>query len=273
MLSINTNIGSIIAANQLNRLNTESEKLNVMTTTGKRISSASDDPTGMAILMGMTTQLRGNNAAQTNIARGVDMLKSEEGMFKQFDSIFGTMKELALTAATDTTSDEDRIKANTQLQEYMTQLTQIAESTNYNSIKLGDGSVASMDLQIGNDTSASNKITYTLTDMKAASLTIAGGDITSKASATAFIDNLQTDFENLTTNIAKNGAVQSRLSYVSENITNMNEQLSKSMKTIGDADMAKVAVDSAKNAALTQLGIKMMAMSNQQPLSYLSMFA
>jgi flagellin-like hook-associated protein FlgL len=45
------------------------------------------------------------------------------------------------------------------------------------------------------------------------------------------------------------------------------------MSTIMDADMAKVAADQAKNQTLTQLGIRMLSTSNQQPMNYLSLFA
>jgi flagellin len=53
----------------------------------------------------------------------------------------------------------------------------------------------------------------------------------------------------------------------------MNENLAKSMSTIMDADMAKLAADQAKNQTLQQLGIRMLSTANQQPMNYLSLFA
>jgi flagellin len=273
MLSINTNIGSIIASNQLNRLNQENEKLSTQATTGKRINSSKDDAAGLAVYMGMKSQHTGNNVALQNISRGTDLISTQEGMFKQFNEIFDRLKTLATGAADETMSTADRAKSNTELQAQLQELDRIAKSTEYNGIKLGDGSVASINLQVGSGTTANDKIAYTLTDMQLSSLNITGGDITSSANATTLLDNLKLDMDSLATNMASNGAMVNRLGFAKENLTSMNENLAKSMSTIMDADMAKLAADQAKNQTLQQLGIRMLSTANQQPMNYLSLFA
>lgn len=273
MLSINTNIGASIAANQLNRLNKESETLNQQATTSKRINSSKDDAAGLAVYMGMKSQFTGNTVAIQNISRGNDLLSTQEGMYKQFDEIYTRLKTLATGAADETMSDADRAKSNTELQAQMLELDRIAKSTEYNGIKLGDGSVASINLQVGSGTTANDKIAYTLGDMQLSSLNITGGSITSAANATTFLDNLKLDMDALATNMASNGAMVNRLDFAKENLTSMNTNLEKSMSTIMDVDMAKLAADQAKNQTLQQLGIKMLSTANQQPYNYLSLFA
>lgn len=273
MLSINTNIGSTIAANQLNRLNQESEKLSTQATTGRRINSSKDDAAGLAIYMGMKSQKTGNDTAIQNIGRGNDLLSTQEGMYKQFNEIYDRLKTLATSAADETMSTSDRAKSNTELQAQLQELDRIAKSTEYNGIKLGDGSTASINLQVGAGTTANDKIGVTLTDMQLSSLNISGGDITSAANAATFLDNLKLDMDSLATNMATNGALVNRLGFAKENLTSMNENLEKSMSSIMDVDMAKLAADQAKNQTLQQLGISMLQRSNQQPMNYLSLFA
>jgi flagellin len=273
MLSINTNIGSIIAANQLTGLNNQAQKLSEQATTGKRINSASDDAAGLAIYNGMKTQHTGNNAALQNISRGENLLSTQEGMQKQFAEIYDRLKTLATSAADETMSADDRAKSNTELQAQLQELDRIAKSTEYNGIKLGDGSVTAINLQVGAGTAATDKISYSLSDMQLSSLNISGGNITSAADAATFLDNLELDMDALSTGMASNGAMVNRLGFAKENLMSMNENLSKSMSTIMDADMAKVAADQAKNQTLTQLGIRMLSTSNQQPMNYLSLFA
>jgi flagellin len=272
-LTINTNIGSLIAANQLNQLNKQSERLSEQATTGRRINSSKDDAAGLAVYMGMKSQKTGNDAALQNISRGNDLLSTQEGMYKQFNDVYDRLKTLATNAADETMSDTDRAKSNTELQAQMQELDRIAKSTEYNGIKLADGSVTSLNLQVGAGTSASDKIAVSLSDMQLASLTITGGDITSSANAATFLGNLKTDMDSLATKMASNGALVNRLDFASKNLTSMNENLEKSMSTIMDADMAKVAADQAKNSVLQQLGIKMLGTSNAQPMNYLSLFA
>jgi flagellin len=272
-LTINTNIGSLIAANQLNQLNKQGDRLAEQATTGKRIRNSSDDAAGLAVYMGMKSQLTGNTAALQNISRGNDLLSTQEGMYKQFNDIYDRMKTLATAAADETMSDADRAKSNTELQSQMQELDRIAKSTEYNGIKLADGSVTSLNLQVGAGTSASDKIAVSLSDMQVSSLTITGGGISSAANAATFLGNLKTDMDSLATKMASNGALVNRLDFASKNLTSMNENLEKSMGTIMDADMAKVAADQSKNQALQQLGLSMLTRANQQPLNYLSLFA
>ena len=272
-LSINTNIGASIAANQLNKLNNQANVLSEQATTGKRINSAKDDAAGLAVFMGMQSQFTGNKVAIQNISRGNDLLSTQEGMYKQFNDIFDRLKTLATSAADETMSADDRAKSNTELQAQMLELDRIAKSTEYNGIKLADGSVASINLQVGAGTSANDKINYALSDMQLASLNITGGDITSAANAATFLDNLELDLSGLSTKMASNGAMVNRLDFAKENLVSMNTNLEKSMSTIMDADMAQVAKDQAKNQALQQLGIKMLGTANQQPYNYLSLFA
>jgi flagellin len=273
MLSINTNIGATIAANQLNALNTRSEKLSEQATTGKRINSASDDAAGLAIAMGMHSTLTGNKTALQNISRAKDLLATQEGMYTQFNSIYDRLKALATSATDETMSDADRAKSNTELQAQLLELDRIAKSTEYNGIKLGDGSVASLNFQVGANNTASDKIGYTLSDMQTASLNINGGSITSAANAATFLDNLKLDMDTLATGMANNGAMVNRLGFASENLTTMNENLEKSLSTLTDADMAFVAAEQAKVNAQQQLGLRALATANQQPLNYLSLFS
>lgn len=273
MLSINTNIGSMIAANQLNNLNTQSQKLSEQATTGKRINHASDDAAGMAQAIGMRTQLIGNEAAQKNIGRGKDLLSTQEGMMTQINGIFERMKTLATDAADETMSADDRAKSNTELQEQIKEIDRIAKTTEYNGIKLGDGSVATINLQVGANNTADDKIAATLTDFQTSAMNITGGTIATAAGALTFLDNLKLDIDDLGTKLSGNGALQNRLDFAGKNLVNMNTNLAKSLSTIEDADMAKIAADQAKNQTLQQLGIKMLGTSNQQPMNYLSLFA
>lgn len=239
----------MIATNQLNNLNTEQKKLATMATTGKRINASQDDAAGLAIYQGMKQNLIGNNAAIQNIGHGKDLLSTQEGMMNTINSIFDRMKTLATNAADDTMSAADRAKSNKELQDNMAEIDRIANSTTYNGIKLGDGSVASVNLQVGAGTTADDKIAVTLGDMRTSAMSITGGSITSSANASTFLDNLKLDQDALATKFGNTGAFQNRLDFASKNLINMNDNLKSSMSTIMDADMAEVAAAQAKNTA------------------------
>lgn len=272
-LTINTNIGATIAANSLNQLNQEYQKLQEQSTTGKRINKAADDAAGMAILAGMKQESIGNSAAMNNMSRGKDLLSTQEGAMGQIKDIFDRMKSLAVSSADGSISAGDRGKNNQELQDLISEVDRIAGSTKYNGINLLDGTNASLDLQVGAGTNATDKMTVNMYDATVANMNITGGAVDTVANATDFINNLDLDLKDLTSAFSTVGSYTNRLDYATANLMETNKNLEASMSTIEDADMAKVSADLSKNSALQQLGVQSLAKSNQQPFSYLNLMA
>lgn len=272
-LTINTNVGAAIAANNLNGLNNQFEKLQEQSTTGKRINKAADDAAGLAILTGMRQEHIGNESAMKNMSRGKDLLATQEGAMNQIKDIYDRMKTLAVDSADGSISTADRGKNNQELQDLISEVDRISANTEYNGIKLLDGSVASLDLQVGSGTGASDKVTVNLHDATIASQNINGGDITTAANSATFLDNLALDIESMTSAFSTVGSYTNRLDYATENLVETNKNLEKSMSTIEDADMAKVSREMAQNNALQQLGFQALGKANQQPFNYLNIMA
>ena len=272
-LTVNTNIGAMIAGNELTRINNSYEKLQEQATTGKRINSASDDAAGLAIVMGMQKEYRGNEAALKNINQGKDLLSTKESALNTISDMFLRLEELAVGASNGTMSDTDRTTSNQEAQYILSEITRISESTTYNGIKILDGTNANIGLQIGNTTGTESKMTVALSDFTVDNLSIDSGDLTSAANAQTFMDNLKTDMETMKTALGTIGAYTNRLDYASNNLVSANESLKSSMSTIQDADMAKVSQELAKNEVLRQMGFAMLSKSNQAPFSYLNLIA
>ena len=108
MTVINTNIKSLIAQDTLTkntqRLGTAMERLS----TGKRINSASDDATGLAIATRLDAQTRGLQSAIKNANDSISTVETAEGAMQEVTSILQRMRELAIQSASDTNSDTDR---------------------------------------------------------------------------------------------------------------------------------------------------------------------
>ena len=108
MSVINTNIKSLIAQDTLTKnsqkLATAMERLS----TGKRINSASDDATGLAIATRLDAQTRGLQSAIKNANDSISTVETAEGAMQEVTSILQRMRELAIQSASDTNSDADR---------------------------------------------------------------------------------------------------------------------------------------------------------------------
>ncbi len=149
MTVINTNIKSLIAQDTLTkntqRLGTAMERLS----TGKRINSASDDATGLAIATRLDAQTRGLQSAIKNANDSISTVETAEGAMQEVTSILQRMRELAIQSASDTNSDADREFLQNEIDQLSTELDRIASTTQYNGINVLDGTYSNKVFQIG----------------------------------------------------------------------------------------------------------------------------
>ena len=106
---------------------------------GLRINSAKDDAAGQAISQRMQDQIRGQKMAGQNIKSGVDLIQTAEGGMDQIQNILGRMRELAVQSASDNLNVNDRESIDLEYQQLKEEVNRIANSTEYNEMKLLDG--------------------------------------------------------------------------------------------------------------------------------------
>ena len=148
---INTNIKSLVAQDVLTqnskRLAVAMERLS----TGKRINSATDDATGLAIVTKLDSQTRGLQTAIKNANDSISAVETAEGAMQEVTSILQRMRELALQASSDTNSDSDRAYLQNEVNQLSTELDRISTTTQYNAVNLLDGSYTGKVFQIGSN--------------------------------------------------------------------------------------------------------------------------
>ncbi|GLR13103.1 flagellin [Chitinimonas prasina] len=149
MQVINTNIPSLNAQRNLdtslNSLNTSLQRLS----SGLRINSAKDDAAGLAISERMTSQIRGSDQARRNANDGVSLVQTAEGAMQQMGNILQRIRELAVQSANATNSASDRAALNSEVNELVAELDRFASATEFNGLKLFDGSTTSSIFQVG----------------------------------------------------------------------------------------------------------------------------
>lgn len=148
---INSNIMSLNAQRNLTtsqgELSTAMERLS----SGKRINSAADDAAGLAISNRMTSQVRGLNQAIRNANDGISLIQTAEGALEESTNILQRMRELSIQSANGIYSDGNRSSLNAEVEQLKAELTRIAETTSFNGLKILDGSLGDVDLQVGSE--------------------------------------------------------------------------------------------------------------------------
>ncbi len=113
-----------------------SEKLS----SGYRINRAADDAAGLSISEKMRSQIRGLNKASDNAQDGISLIQTAEGALNEQHSILQRMRELSVQAANGVETDDDREAVQNEISQLQDELTRISETTEFNTMKLLDGS-------------------------------------------------------------------------------------------------------------------------------------
>ncbi len=109
---------------------------------GYRINRAADDAAGLAISEKMRSQIRGLEQASTNASDGISMIQTAEGALNESHSILQRMRELAVQAANGTETNDDRGNIQDEIEQLQEELDRIATDTEFNTMKLLDGSLS-----------------------------------------------------------------------------------------------------------------------------------
>lgn len=165
---INTNVSSLNAQRNLNKsqgaLQTSLQRLS----SGLRINSAKDDAAGLAISNRFTTQVRGLNVAVRNANDGISFAQTAEGALTEVTTALQRIRDLAVQSANDTNSSSDRQSLQAEVDQLVSEINRISETTTFNGTNVLDGSKDSLNFQIG--ANANQTVSVTGIDAKASSL-------------------------------------------------------------------------------------------------------
>lgn len=147
--TINTNVASLNAQRNMSRsqglLNQSLQRLS----TGLRINSAKDDAAGLAISERFTTQIRGLNQAVRNASDGISLAQTAESALAELTNNLQRMRELSVQSANASNSASDRAALDAEVQQRIAEVDRIAKQTNFNGVKVLDGSFGTATFQVG----------------------------------------------------------------------------------------------------------------------------
>ncbi len=144
---INNNIPALNTFRQLgvnqNATQSSMEKLS----SGLRINRAGDDAAGLAISEKMRGQIRGLDQASRNSQDGISLIQTAEGALNETHNILQRMRELAVQAANDTNTDEDREELQKEVDQLIAEIDRISDTTEFNTKNLLNGDLKGARIQ------------------------------------------------------------------------------------------------------------------------------
>ena len=265
-MRINTNVASISARRTLglntNNLNNNLRKL----ASGERITTAADDAAGLAISENLKAQIRGYRQSKRNANDAISLIQTAEGGLNEISNIVIRLRELSVQAASDTVGPTERGFSDIEFQQLKEEIDRISKSSDFNGVKLLDGSGGTFEFQVGihNDPTL-DRLTYDAVDSNAtlSALGLMSDAIGTKEGAQNVLKKLDDALVKINGIRSNLGAKQNRLSSAINTLSVTDENLSAAKSRIRDVDIAEETADMTKNNILVSAGVSVLAQANQ----------
>jgi len=275
MAVVNTNVGASVAQAALVKNARELNSAMTQLSTGRKINSAADDASGLAITNRMTSQINGLGMAIKNANDGISMIQTAEGALDEVTDMLQRMRELAVQASSGTMSAADNDYLDLEFEALKAEIERVAQNTEWNGTAILDdtvGTTGSVDFQVGVD--STQTITVDFGDLTAATGTGSGfsaADLDTNTLAGTAIGLLDTAIEAISNQRATFGAAANRLEHAVDNLTNVKVNAEASRSRIMDTDYAESTAELARTQIIQQAGTAMLAQANQLPQTVLAL--
>ncbi len=275
-LTINTNIASLVAQSNLNNATKLLNKSIERMTTGYKINHASDNAAGYSISKSWETQISSLDIAADNAATGADMLATLEDTYSLISSHLQRVRDLTEQAANGTYGTQSLKAIKAEMTSRLEEVDRIAANCEFNGLKMMDGSMGEISLQVGLYSSADSRITLSADLFKEAdinslfkkdinALASACSGLTTGTSANSMLASIDSVINEISGRVTTLGAAQNRIDSAVESISVQSENLTSSLSTLRDADVADESSNYIKAQILQQAAATLLATANQSP--------
>ncbi|WAA09791.1 flagellin [Fervidibacillus albus] len=268
-MRINHNISALNTYNSLTSNNSAIQSNMEKLSSGLRINRAGDDAAGLSISEKMRGQIRGLDMATKNAEDGISLIQTAEGALNETHSILQRMRELAVQAANDTNTTDDRAELQKEVSALIEEIDRISTDTEFNTQALLDGSFTGKVIHIGANTGQT--LTVSIGTMGASALGVESVDISTQTGANSAIDSIDAAIKSVSSQRSDLGAIQNRLEHTINNLETTSENLTAAESRIRDVDMAEEMMEYTKNSILSQASQAMLAQANQLPQGVLQL--
>ncbi|MFT6633895.1 MAG: flagellin [Bacteriovoracaceae bacterium] len=265
---IATNVASLTAQRSLSKVSGKEQTTTAQLASGNRITKSSDDSAGLAISEKLRANIRSSQQANRNANDGISMIQVAEGGLDESANILIRLRELAIQSASDTIGNTERGYTNMEFSQLKDELQRISQTTEFNDVKLLDGSSESLDFQIGaNNDDFEDRIVYDPAKINSGldALGLESEGVDSKEGAQGSLEKIDSAINTVSGQRAELGALQNRLITTSSNLETSVENMSAANSRIRDVDYAEVTAKNVQNNIMKQAGISVLTQANQTP--------
>ena len=273
MQSVNTNVGAMIALQNLNSTSSQLQHTQSIISTGLKVASAKDDGATYAIAQSQRATVASLDSVKASLSRGSSVVDVAMSAGDSVTNLLTQMKEKALAASDTSLDTTSRNAMQTDFNSLRDQITKTISNATFNGINIINGTNSSISALA--NSSGTSVITVAGQNMSLGGSVVTVATTASFSTATSasnLLTTLDTSINNVSASLAKLGtsstALQNHMTFVGK----LQDSLNTGIGNLVDADMAS---ESAKLQALQtkqQLGVQALSIANQSTSTVLSLF-
>ncbi len=271
--SVNTNVGAMIALQNLNATNTELATTQSRINTGKKISSVKDNGAIWAIAQGQRAEIGALGAVKQSLDRGVAAVDVALAAGETVSDLLLQLKEKALAATDASLKTAARAALNEDFQALRDQIATVTANAEFNGINLLKTGATGFNALANAQGNASITVGAEVMALGSTNVTVnTTQSIETLTKATASLAVVNASIDNVSGALARLGTKSRALETHLKFVGNLSDTLESGVGNLVDADLAK---ESAKLQALQtkqQLGVQALSIANQTPQLVLSLF-
>ncbi|MDO9336521.1 MAG: flagellin [Caulobacteraceae bacterium] len=272
-LSVNTNVGAMVALQNLNATNTELGQTQNRINTGKRIANAKDNGAIWAIAQGQRASSNALNAVRDSLNRGTSAIDVALAGGESVSDLLSQMKEKALAASDSSLDTNARSQLNEDFKALRDQISKAVTNADFNGVNLLKTGATAIAALANSDGSSKLTVNPEVMALSGSIVTVATtGTIGTVTTAAAMITTVNTSISNVSSALARLGTKAKAYETHNTFIGKLQDSIDAGVGNLVDADLAK---ESAKLQALQtkqQLGVQALSIANQTPQTILSLF-
>jgi flagellin len=273
MLSVNTNVGAMVALQYLNKTNAQLTGVQSAINSGLKVASAKDDGSTFAIAQSMRGDVAGYSAVTDSLNRGISSVDVAMSAGQSISDLLIQMKQKAIAASDASMDTASRAALNEDFTALRDQISTIVSNAVFNGFDLIDGSTSQITALASAD--GTKKIT-----VKAENMSLSGSivklstaaSITSQSGASTMIATIETSLSNVDSALARLSSGAKKFSIQADFVQKLSDTLTAGIGNLVDADMAKESALLQSLQVRQQLGVQALSIANSAPSITLSLF-
>ncbi len=274
--SVNTNVGALVALQNLQTTNSELQTVQSRINTGKRVANAKDNGAIWAIAQGQRSEMGALNAVKNSLQRGQSTVDVAIAAGETVSDLLLQMKEKALAASDKSLTTASRSQLNADFVALRDQITTVTKNASFSGANLLDNTMtttATAFKALANVNGGALTIRGEDLALGGTNVTVAAaGVINTAATASAMIATVDASIANVSSSLARLGTASKALGTHLTFVGKLQDSLEAGIGNLVDADLAK---ESAKLQALQtkqQLGVQALSIANSSTSILLGLF-